>query len=131
MITKKKIQNLYPDVRESVQEYMYNAYKYLESEYGEVKAEWKAALSLLSESLDMFYQCKERIKKDGIIINDRYGNPNKHPLHQILIAYQIQILKVVKELGLSPLASSKIADKPEKGEQELSAEDFITKLTAG
>ena len=130
MITKKKIQALYPDVRESVQEYMYNAYKYLESEYGEVKAEWKAALSLLSESLDMFYQCKERIKKDGIIINDRYGNPNKHPLHQILIAYLIQILKVVKLLELSPLASSKIANKPEK-EQELSAEDFITKLTAG
>jgi P27 family predicted phage terminase small subunit len=130
MITKKKIQALYPDVRESVQEYMYNAYKYLESKYGVVKAEWKAALSLLSESLDMFYQCKERIKKDGLLINDRYGNPNKHPLLQIQTAYQIQILKVVKELGLSPLASSKIADKPEK-EQELSAEDFITKLTAG
>ena len=79
----------------------------------------------------MFYQCKERIKKDGLLINDRYGNPNKHPLLQIQTAYQIQILKVVKELGLSPLASSKIADKPEKGEQELSAEDFITKLTAG
>jgi len=78
----------------------------------------------------MFYQCKERIKKDGLLINDRYGNPNKHPLLQNQTAYQIQILKVVKELGLSPLASSKIADKPEK-EQELSAEDFITKLTAG
>ena len=130
MITKKKIQALYPDVRESVQEYMYNAYKYLESKYGVVKAEWKAALSLLSESLDMFYQCKERIKKDGLLINDRYGNPNKHPLLQIQTAYQIQILKVISQLGLSPLASSKIADKPEK-EQELSAEDFITKLTAG
>lgn len=130
MITKKKIQTLYPDVRESVQEYMYNAYKYLESEYGVVKAEWKAALSLLSESLEMFYQCKDRIKKDGIVIIDRYNKPNKHPLHQILIAYQIQILKVISQLGLSPLASSKIADKPEK-EQELSAEDFITKLTQG
>ena len=45
-------------------------------------------------------------------------------------SYQIQILKCTKELGLSPLSNSKIADKPEK-EQELSAEDFITKLTAG
>ena len=130
MITRKKIQNLYPDVRESVQDYMYNSYKYLESEYGEVKAEWKAALSLLAESLDMFYQCKDQIKKDGLLILDRYNNPNKHPLLQVQTTYQIQILKVVKELGLSPLASSKIADKPEK-EQELSAEDFITKLTAG
>lgn len=130
MITRKKIQTLYPDVRQSVQEYMYNAFKYLESEYGEVKQEWKAALSLLSESLEMYYQCKDQIKKDGLLINDRYGKPNKHPLLQIQTAYQIQILKVVKELGLSPLASSKIADKPER-EQELSAEDFITKLTAG
>lgn len=130
MITRKKIQTLYPDVRQSVQEYMYNAFKYLESEYGEVKHEWKAALSLLSESLEMYYQCKDQIKKDGLLIQDRYGNPNKHPLLQIQTAYQIQILKVVKELGLSPLASSKIADKPEK-EQGLSAEDFITKLTQG
>ena len=130
MITRKKIQTLYPDVRESVQEYMYNAFKYLESKYGEVKQEWKTALSLMSESLEMYYQCKDQIKKDGLLIQDRYGNPNKHPLLQIQTAYQIQILKVVKELGLSPLASSKIADKPEK-EQELSAEDFITKLTAG
>ncbi|MBF1400179.1 P27 family phage terminase small subunit [Prevotella histicola] len=128
MITRKKIQTLYPDVRQSVQEYMYNAFKYLESEYGEVKAEWKAALSLLSESLEMYYQCKDQIKKDGLLIQDRYGNPNKHPLLQIQTAYQIQILKVVKELGLSPLASSKIADKPEK-EDTMSAEDFITKLT--
>nr|DAM87329.1 MAG TPA: terminase small subunit [Caudoviricetes sp.] len=130
MITKKKIQNLYPDVRESVQEYMYNAYKYLESEYGEVKNEWKAALFLLAESLEMFYQCKDRIKMDGLLILDRYNKPNKNPLLQIQTAYQIQILKVISQLGLSPLASSKIAEKPEK-EQELSAEDFITKLTAG
>lgn len=130
MITKKKIQTLYPDVRQSVQEYMYNAFKYLESEYGEVKQEWKAALSLLSESLEMYYQCKDQIKKDGLLIQDRYGNPNKHPLLQIQTAYQIQILKVVKELGLSPLASSKIADKPEK-EDTMSAEGFITKLTQG
>lgn len=128
MITKKKIQQLYPDIRESVQEYMYNAYKYLESEYGEVKAEWKGTLGLLAESLEMFYQCKDQIKKDGMLIRDRYGNPNKHPLLQIQTAYQIQILKVVKELGLSPLASSKIETKPEQVQEE-TAEDFIKKLT--
>lgn len=130
MITKKKIQALYPDVRQSVQDYMMSAYKYLESEYGEVKAEWKGTLGLLAESLEMFYQCKDQIKKDGLLILDRYGNPNKHPLLMIQNSYQIQILKCTKELGLSPLSNSKIADKPEK-EQELSAEDFITKLTAG
>lgn len=130
MITKKKIQALYPDTRQSVQDYMMSAYKYLESEYGNIKPEWRGILGLLAESLEMFYQCKDQIKKDGLLILDRYGNPNKHPLLMIQNSYQIQILKCTKELGLSPLASSKIADKPEK-EQELSAEDFITKLTAG
>jgi len=128
MITKKKIQALYPDTRQSVQDYMMSAYKYLESEYGEVKPEWRGTLGLLAESLEMFYQCKDQIKKDGLLILDRYGNPNKHPLLMIQNSYQIQILKCTKELGLSPLSNSKIADKPEK-EQELSAEDFITKLT--
>jgi len=131
MITKKKIQALYPDTRQSVQDYMMSAYKYLESEYGEVKAEWKGTLGLLAESLEMFYQCKDQIKKDGLLILDRYGNPNKHPLLMIQNSYQIQILKCTNQLGLSPLASSKIADRPKKGEQELSAEDFITRLTAG
>ena len=119
MITKKKIQALYPDTRQSVQDYMMSAYKYLESEYGNIKPEWRGILGLLAESLEMFYQCKDQIKKDGLLILDRYGNPNKHPLLMIQNSYQIQILKCTKELGLSPLASSKIADKPEK-EQELS-----------
>ncbi|AKU68616.1 P27 family phage terminase small subunit [Prevotella fusca] len=128
MITKKKIQQLYPDIRESVQDYIFTVYKFLIAEYGEVKPEWKGTLNLLTESLEMFYSCKDKIKEDGLLIKDRYGNWNKHSLLMIQNSYQIQILKCTKELGLSPLSNSKIETKPEQVQEE-TAEDFIKKLT--
>lgn len=128
MITKKKIQQLYPDVRESVQDYIFTVYKFLIAEYGEVKPEWRGTINLLTESLEMFYSCKDKIKEDGLLIKDRYGNWNKHPLLMIQNSYQIQILKCTKELGLSPLSNSKIETKPEQVQEE-TAEDFIKKLT--
>jgi len=126
MIQKKEIKKLYPDTRKEVRDYMYNVLLYLENEHGEVKPEWKAVLSMLAENLETYQKCKERIKADGVMIKDRYGNFNKHPLFPIVNSLQVQILKCVGELGLSP----KAAQKMKGNESEDNTEDFLDSLLA-
>lgn len=127
MIKKKTIQSLYPDARIEVVDNLLKIYQYLENEYGAIKNEWKVVLSLLANNLEMFYKCQDQIKKDGILTPDRYGNLNKHSLFPVMLNLQIQILKCINELGLSPKAASKI-DPKSKSREDDSTDDFINSL---
>lgn len=128
MVQRKTIKALYPDSRDEVIDYMLKVYKFLESRYSEIKDEWKAVLTLLNDDLELFYQCKDKIKADGIMIKDRYGNFNKHPLFPILNNLQIQVLKCIGELGLSPKSSSKIKEGATDDEVEETVSDFLSGL---
>lgn len=129
MITKSKITKLYPNTREEVITNMLVIYRYLEEKYGEVKDEWKTILSLLATDLELKFQCLETIKTDGISVKDRYGGTTKNSLFAVMNSLDIQIMKCVNELGLSPKSAAKIKDSDDDTSTEETAIDFINNLT--
>lgn len=92
---------------------------YLIKKYGEVKPEWEVVLEILEDDIKLYRECKKNIKEYGLIIDDK-----RNPVILTLRDLQVQILRCVKELGISPYAVSRIANN--EGEEE---EDFINGLT--
>jgi phage terminase small subunit len=91
---------------------------YLIKKYGEVKPEWEVVLEILEDDVNLYRECKKNIKEYGLIIDGK-----KNPIILTLRDLQVQILKCVKELGLSPYAISRININDED-----ETEDFIEGL---
>ena len=96
---------------------------FLEQKYGEVKPEWEVILALLGDNIDLYKDCRESIRQNGIY---DANTGKKNPLLATCKDLQATILKQVQHLGLSPYASSKI-----KQEVEDDTDDFIEGLTDG
>ncbi|MCH5234925.1 MAG: P27 family phage terminase small subunit [Muribaculaceae bacterium] len=94
--------------------------KYLVEKYGSVKEEWELSISMLVDTLETYAECKKVLKEVGIY---NYERNKKNPLLGTLKECQITMLKIVKELGISPYAASKI-----KSMVEDDTDDFIDKL---
>lgn len=94
--------------------------KYLIEKYGSVKEEWELSISMLVDTLETYAECKKVLKEVGIY---NYERNKKNPLLGTLKECQITMLKIVKELGISPYAASKI-----KSMVEDDTDDFIDKL---
>lgn len=88
--------------------YLTNVRKYLKEKYGKVSPEWEQPLDILADNLELYQQCKESIKKDGLMLVARNGAATKNPLIKVQLDAQIQITKLVNEFGLSPKSASKI-----------------------
>ena len=98
-----------------------NINDYLKSKYGGINPEWQTIINLLADNIDLYKECKESVKQNGIY------DPNtgkKNPLLATMKDLQATIIKQIQHLGLSPYAASKI-----KNEVEDDSEDFISKLT--
>ena len=94
--------------------------KYLVEKYGSVKEEWELSISMLVDTLETYAECKKVLKEVGIY---NYERNKKNPLLGTLKECQITMLKIVKDLGISPYAASKI-----KSMVEDDTDDFIDKL---
>ena len=94
--------------------------KYLIEKYGAVKPEWNLVISLLEDNIELYKQCKESIKENGLYDAE---TGKKNPLLITLRDTQVQIIKVIQQLGLSPYANSRIKDALEVDD------DFISALT--
>ena len=97
--------------------------EYLKQQYGEVKPEWRIILNLLGDNLDLYKECRESIRKNGIFDPNAY---KKNPLLSTCKDLEATIIKQIQHLGLSPYAQSKI-----KVNSEDDTEDFIDSLTNG
>lgn len=93
--------------------------KYLKEKYGKVSPEWEQPLEILSDNLELYQQCKESIKKDGLMLIARNGAATKNPLIKVQLDAQIQITKLIAEFGLSPKAQSKIVLNNDDEDDEL------------
>lgn len=96
---------------------------YLISKYGEVKPEWEITISMMLDNIQVYDVCKKSIVENGIYDPE---TGKKNPLLITMRDLQVQILKCIKELGLSPLAASKIKNDIVDDE-----DDFIESLTNG
>ena len=95
------------EIRPFVLGYIAGVRRYLRKEYKKVKPEWEATIGTLQYNMEMEARIKDKLQEDGLMIKDRYGNMNKHPLLPILNSFQVQILKCINELGISPKAALK------------------------
>lgn len=124
----KKVQTqskkLYTEYSEEIQNYMYVIHKFLNKKFGNINDEWIPSLSMLADNLHIFNLCKEQIRKDGLLITDRFNVLTKHPLIKVQNDAQIQIVKLLNEFGLSPKSVGKL-----KAEEE--NDDFLNDLING
>lgn len=63
----------------------------------------EAAVRLLNELCkvnEIIIDCEKRIKKEGLSLEDRFGQKVAHPLLRVLKENRTQFLRFCKELGL-------------------------------
>lgn len=101
-------------------DYISEVEKFLISKYGSVNPEWKALIELLADNLDLYNQCKQSVRNNGIY---DANTGKKNPLLATMKDLQASIIKQIQHLGLSPYAISKI-----KVDAEDDTEDFIEDL---
>lgn len=101
---------------EEVIAHMWAVHRFLLNKFGYISEEWHLSLQMLADNLNMFFQCRDRIKQDGIFIENKFGNLDKHPLIKVQNDAQIQIVKLLAEFGLSPKAVSRL--KIEENEED-------------
>ena len=125
-MAKKKENTPFAEYSQQTQTQMKNIINYLTEKYKTIQMEWYTALYMLCDNIELFNQCKQQIKNDGIciIINNI---PNKHPLLKVQTDSQIQIMKILQQFGLTPYSSSKI----KTFEDEDNSENFINALCNG
>lgn len=88
--------------------YLTNVRKYLKEKYGKVSPEWEQPLEILADNLELYQQCKESIKNDGLLLVAKNGAYTKNSLIKVMFDAQIQITKIIQEFGLTPKSASKI-----------------------
>lgn len=88
--------------------YLTNVRKYLKEKYGKVSPEWEQPLEILADNLELYQQCKESIKNDGLLLVAKNGAYTKNALIKVMFDAQIQITKTIQEFGLTPKSASKI-----------------------
>ncbi len=108
-------------MRKGTKKLIESAENYLIEKYGEVKPEWQIILGLLADNLELYKDCRDSIKKNGIY---DITTARKNPLISSCKDLQATILKQIQHLGLSPYAQAKIKDSIEDD-----TEDFIDSLT--
>ena len=96
-------------LRKDTQKWMDGILKgfYLESHH-------ESILQLAAESWDCIQQCKEEIKKDGLIYKNKFDEPRAHPAVKILDNNNIIFSRLIRELCLD------IADPEESRPEGLS-----------
>lgn len=67
--------------------------------------EWETMLMLLSDNLELYNECRESVKKNGIYNSER---GLKNPLLSTMKDLQATIIKQVQHFGLSPYSASKL-----------------------
>lgn len=100
----------YAELGEQTQAFMDNVEKFIKKKYGKIEPHWIGQLDLLATNYDLFMSAKEEIKKNGLLVTDRFGSPQKNPMLRVIVDCNIQCLKLVNQFGLSPSALGKIKD---------------------
>jgi P27 family predicted phage terminase small subunit len=92
----------------TTQKYLNSVRRYLKEKFGKVNPEWEQPLEILGDNLELYQDCKQSIKNDGLLLMAKNGAYTKNPLIKVMMDAQIQITKLISEFGLSPKSASKI-----------------------
>ena len=84
--------------------------KFIVKKYGNIEPHWDGQLQLLATNYDLFSLATEQVRQDGLMITNRFGGREKHPMLRQITDSNIQCVKLIHEFGLSPSALGKIKD---------------------
>lgn len=109
---KKKTvkENRYSQYTQHTQTFMQAVENFIIGKYGKIENHWEGQLELLAANYELFYLAKEKVNQDGMLIQNRFGGWDKHPLLRQITDSNIQIIKLIHEFGLSPSAIGKIKE---------------------
>lgn len=106
---KKTVKNnRYSTYTSHTQTFMAAVEKFIIGKYGSIENHWEGQLDLLAANYELFYLAKEKVAEDGMMIQNRFGGWDKHPLLRQITDSNIQVIKLIHEFGLSPAALGKI-----------------------
>lgn len=112
----------YSDYTTATQAFMNAVESHLKAKFGTIEPQWEGLLNMLATNYELFWECKHRIKEDGLMIQNRFGGWDKNPLLKVQTDAQIQIIKLVNEFGISPRSIAKL------NVQNNDEDDFIERL---
>ncbi len=115
----------YSEYQEETQQFMTSVEKYLKQKYGKIESQWVGQLNMLATNYDLFILAKERVAQDGLMIPNRFGTLEKHPMLKQITDTNHQIIKMVQEFGLSPNAKGKIKQTKDNKDED---NDLIAEL---
>lgn len=107
------------------QKFMLAVEKHLMDKFSEITPHWEGLLGMLAVQVDLYNQCKEQIKQDGLMVRDRFGSMVKHPLIKCQTDALIQINKLSQDFGLNPRSLKGL------NIQENNEDEFLNNLTSG
>lgn len=99
--TRKTAQK-YSEYTEATQTFMKAVEGHLKAKFGDIEPQWEGLLGMLATNYELFWDCKQKIKEDGLMVRNRFGSWEKNPLLKVQTDAQIQLVKLVNEFGLSP-----------------------------
>lgn len=94
--------NKYQEYTRETQQFMNAVEKHLMDKFNEITPHWDGLLQMLAVQVDLYNQCKEQIKQDGLMVRDRFGQMVKNPLLKVQTDALIQINKLSQDFGLNP-----------------------------
>lgn len=116
---------IYVMYNEEVQTTMKNIHRFLINKYKRIQNEWLAPLSILADNFSIFYQCRDAIRNDGLMVTDRFGSSIKHPLIKVQVDAQIQIIKLLNEFGLTAKAAAKLNNDTDEEDEDSPLSAFL------
>lgn len=125
-MARKKTQNRYTDYSKNTQTFMMAVETMLNDKFGAIESQWEGLLAMLATNYELFWECKDKIKEQGLTVTNRFGGVDKNPLLKVQTDAQIQIIKLVAEFGITPKAIKHLAVKNDDAENE-----FIDNLING
>ena len=89
---------------------------------GQVPSHYLQALDMYADLLDVYEQCVEALREQGIMITDRFGMSVKNPMIKQVLECSVQLQKLQIQMGLTPRSNKQIDVADVEGQ------DLIDKL---
>lgn len=119
-IINTQAKKIYKEYSNEVQAAMWAVHSYLQKKFGNINDEWIMSLMMLADNLQMFLQCRQVIKEQGLLIANRFNVLEKNPLIKVQNDAQIQIVKLLNEFALTPKSAEKIKEVEDDDDSPLS-----------
>lgn len=113
----------YGEYNKETQAFMNAVENHLVDKFGGINPEWEGLLTMLATTYDLYINCKQKIKEEGLLVTNRFDTLEKNPLLKVQTDAQIQCLKMVQEFGLTPKAMKGL------NIQDNNEDEFLESLT--